>query len=374
MRVGISTGEPIIGLIGQRRQTYTAIGDTVNLASRIQEICTPGLVTIDSTTYQEVERYVNIRRKAVFSDRRSQDPKFVQEISDNFEKLQENPDDVAALKEVGSQFLKHDDVLQAHEYLSRALEIDPDDDELKLAYAEASMKVNQMDAVKVRGKKDRMHLYEVLGLKDPLLATDVIPQELYEKYHVMVEETFDFPEDILLPMEVVDGSVGHARVVGFLSRALAELLNLTIQEKLEIQQAGYLADLGKMIIPHHLLNRAGSLSKEELEEVAKHSRESARMIRKMGYESKNLLEIVESSHENFNGSGYPTGLSGEEIPIGARIVAVADTYSALTAWRPYRDRWDNRAAFAEMGRDAKKGKFDLDVLESLGKLIGVESS
>jgi HD-GYP domain-containing protein (c-di-GMP phosphodiesterase class II) len=155
---------------------------------------------------------------------------------------------------------------------------------------------------------------------------------------------------------------------------LAELLNLTIQEKLEIQQAGYLADLGKMIIPHHLLNRAGSLSKEELEEVAKHSRESARMIRKMGYESKNLLEIVESSHENFNGSGYPTGLSGEEIPIGARIVAVADTYSALTAWRPYRDRWDNRAAFAEMGRDAKKGKFDLDVLESLGKLIGVESS
>jgi len=153
MRVGISTGEPIIGLVGQRRQTHTAIGDTVNLASRIQEICTPGLVTIDSTTYQEVERYVNIRRKAVFSDRRSQDPKFIQEISDNFKKLQENPDDVAALKEVGSQFLKHDDVLQAHEYLSRALEIDPDDDELKLAYAEASMKVNQMDAVKVRARK-----------------------------------------------------------------------------------------------------------------------------------------------------------------------------------------------------------------------------
>ena len=51
MRVGISTGEPIIGLIGQRRQTYAAIGDTVNLVSRIQGICTPGLVTIDSTTY-----------------------------------------------------------------------------------------------------------------------------------------------------------------------------------------------------------------------------------------------------------------------------------------------------------------------------------
>ena len=126
-----------------------------------------------------------------------------------------------------------------------------------------------------------------------------------------------------------------------------------------------------MIIPHHLLNRAGSLSKEEFEEVAKHSRESVRMIRKMGYESKSLLDIVESSHENFNGSGYPEGLSGEDIPIGARILSVADTYSALTSWRPYRDRWDNRAALAEMGRDARKGKFDPDVLESLGKLIGV---
>ena len=219
-----------------------------------------------------------------------------------------------------------------------------------------------------------MHLYEVLGLKNSLLETDVIPTELYDEYHQSVEEAFDFPEDILLPMEVIDGAVGHARVVGFLSFALANLLKMTNHEKLEILQAGYLADLGKMIIPHHLLNRAGSLSKEEFEEVAKHSRESARMIRKMGYESKNLLDIVECSHENFNGSGYPNGLSGEEIPIGARIVAVADTYSALTAWRPYRDRWDNRAAFSEMGRDAKKGKFDPAVLELLGKLIGVEPS
>ena len=373
MRVGISTGEPIIGLIGQRRQTYTAIGDTVNLASRIQEICTPGFVTIDSATYEEVERYVDVRKKAVLSDAETKDPKFVQEISDYFEKLQKNPDDVEVLKELGSQFLKHEDYLQAHEHLSRALEIDPNDDELKLAYAEVSLKMNQMDAVTVRGKKDRLHLYEVVGLKNPLLDTDTMPLELYEKYREVVDETFTFPEDILLPMEVIDGSVGHARVVGFLSYALADVLNLTVQDKLEVLQAGYLADLGKLIIPHHLLNRAGSLSKEEFEEVAKHSRESVRMIRKMGYESKSLLDIVESSHENFNGSGYPQGLSGEDIPVGARILSVADTYSALTSWRPYRDRWDNRAAFSEMGRDAKKGKFDTGVLESLGKLVGVES-
>ncbi len=248
------------------------------------------------------------------SDVETKNPKFIQEISKYFEKLQEDPDDVKVLKELGAQFLKHQDILQAHEHLSRALEIDPDDDELKLSYAAVSLKMNQMDAVTIRGKKDRLHLYEVLGLKNSLLETDVIPTELYDEYHQSVEEAFDFPEEILLPMEVIDGAVGHARVVGFLSFALADLLKVTNHEKLEILQAGYLADLGKMIIPHHLLNRAGSLSKEEFEEVAKHSRESARMIRKMGYESKNLLDIVEGSHENFNGSGYPNGLSGRGNP------------------------------------------------------------
>jgi len=60
---------------------------------------------------------------------------------------------VKVLKELGAQFLKHQDILQAHEHLSRALEIDPDDDELKLSYAEVSLKMNQMDAVTIRGKK-----------------------------------------------------------------------------------------------------------------------------------------------------------------------------------------------------------------------------
>ncbi|MEE8348352.1 MAG: HD domain-containing phosphohydrolase [Acidobacteriota bacterium] len=371
MRVGLATGEPIIGLIGQRRQTYTAIGDTVNLASRIQEICTPGAVTIDATTFEDVERYVDVRKKAILSDTETKDPKFVQAISNYFEQLQENPEDVAVLKAIGNLFFKHGDVLQAHEHLSKAMEVEPDDDELKLAYAEVSLQRNQMGSVELRGKKNRLHLYEVLGLKNPLLDTTKIPTKVYDQYREAVEEAFAFPEDIVLPMEVIDGAVGHARVVGFLAYALADQLNLTIQAKQELVQAGYLADLGKAIIPHHLLNRAGSLSKEEFSEVAKHSRESARMIRKMGYQSKSLLEIVEGSHENFNGSGYPDGLTGDDISIGARILSVVDTYSALTSWRPYRDRWDNRAALSEMGRDCKKGKFDPDVLESLSKLIDV---
>ena len=158
-------------------------------------------------------------------------------------------------------------------------------------------------------------------------------------------------------------------MVGFLSYAVADTLDLSAQEKLDILQAGYLADLGKVIVPHHLLNRAGSLNKEEFEEVTKHSRESVRVLRQMGYENQGLFKIIETSHESLHGSGYPLGLAGDQVPMGARILAVADTYDALTSWRPYRDRWDHRAAFAEMQRDAKKGKFDPQVMETMGKLL-----
>ena len=369
MRVGISTGEPIIGLIGQRRQTYTAIGDVVNLASRIQELCSPGMITLDASTYEEVGRFVEARKKTVFSFAESEDPEFVKKIADCSERLDGNPDDVDLMKKIGFLFLKGNYILQAQEHLGQALQVDPRDDKVKLAYAETTLKMNQMDAVAIRGKKNRLNLYEVLGLKQALADREKVPQELCDQYEDEVNKLVEFPEDILLPVEALDGSVGHSRVVGFLSYAIADVLGLSAQEKLDILQAGYLADVGKVIVPHHLLNRAGSLNKGEFEEVTKHCRESVRVLRKMGYQNNSLFEIIEASHESFSGSGYPLGLSGDQIPMGARIVSVADTYNALTSWRPYRDRWDHRAAFAEMKRDAKKGKFDPEVMEILGKLL-----
>ena len=369
MRVGISTGEPIIGLIGNRRQTYAAIGDVVNLASRIQELCSPGMITLDAATYEEVGRFVEARKKTVFSFAESEDPQFVKKIADCSERLDGNPEDVDLMKKIGFLFLKGNYILQAQEHLGQALQADPNDDKVKLAYAETTLKMNQMDAVAIRGKKNRLNLYEILGLKRALDDREKIPQELCDQYEAEVEKLVEYPEDIVLPAESLGGSVGHSRVVGFLSYAIADVLGLSAQEKLEILQAGYLADVGKVIIPHHLLNRAGGLSKEEFEEVTKHSRESVRVLRKMGYQNNAIFEIIEASHESFSGSGYPLGLTGDQIPMGARIVAVADTYNALTSWRPYRDRWDHVAAFAEMKRDAKKGKFDPEVMEVLGKLL-----
>ncbi len=371
MRIGIATGEPIIGLIGHKRQTYTAIGSVVNLASRIQELCVPGLVTIDAATYEEVFRLVEARKKTVYALGDSADPQFVQKVDDFSKLLDENPENLEVLKKLGMLFLQGNYVGPAQEHLGRALQLDPQDNEIKLAYAESTLKMNQEGSVTIRGMKTKLTLYEITGLRNLVKDREVIPQQLYDRFYDEVEKAADYPEDIILPMEAMDGSIGHSRAVGFLAYALADVLDLEDQEKVNVLRAGYLADLGKEIVPHHLLNRAGGLSQEEFEQVTKHPRESVRVLKKLGYQGESLFQIIESSHESFNGSGYPNGLSGEKIPIGGRILNVADAYSSLTSWRPYRDRWEHRAAFAELKKETAEGKFDPKVMETLGRLLKV---
>lgn len=369
MRVGVTTGKPIVGLIGHRRQTYTAIGDTVNLAARIEGIAAPGSVTVDAETYEAVKIFVDTRKKTVLPFSGFDDPKVIESINELLSRIDGNPKDLESVRKVGFLFLEANNPLQAQEYLKKAMELEPNDDRVKLAFAEVSMKLGQMEEIAIRGKKSRLHLYEVQGLRDPLQNREKIPHKTFERFGELVSKAAEYPADLILPVEGLDGCVGHSRAVGFLAFALADALGLSDQEKREILAAGYLMDIGKAIVPHHLLNRSGSLSREEFSEVTKHSQESVRILRSKGYQNESLFTIIAAHHEAMNGSGYPAGLSGEAIPLGARILAVADAYDALTSWRPYRDRWDYRAAISEMARETKEGKFDPKVMDALTKLL-----
>jgi HD-GYP domain-containing protein (c-di-GMP phosphodiesterase class II) len=82
-----------------------------------------------------------------------------------------------------------------------------------------------------------------------------------------------------------------------------------------------------------------------------------------------MLEVIECSHENFDGSGYPAGIKGENIPLGARILAVSEAYASLTSKRPYRDPWDGHAAMTEIGKYVRSGKFDPAVVEVLNEIV-----
>jgi len=366
MRVAITTGEAIVGLISSKRQSYTALGNVVNLASRVEKLCNPGRVTIDEPTYQAIREFVRATRKA---DPQAERIDLVEKrrIVDKLNtELERDPDNVELLKQLGRACVEADDPFQAHAHIKRAMALAPDETELKIAFAEVSIKLEEWGNIAIRGREQRIFLYEVEGIRDPRLNRERIPAALHERYVAEVDKTAPYPEDLVLPVECLDGSVGHSRCVGFLAYAMADELGLPDMDKRNILEAGYLCDIGKTIVPHHLLNRAMKLSSSEAKEFEKHPREGVRKLRTLGYENAGILEIVESHQENFNGTGYPTGAKGSAIPQGARIIAVADAYTAMTM----RGKWEARAAFSPLEKEASdQGKHDPEAVDALGRLL-----
>jgi len=167
---------------------------------------------------------------------------------------------------------------------------------------------------------------------------------------------------------------GHSERVCQLAREIAVQIGCESELIRDIRLAAIVHDIGKVIIPDHILFKPGSLTEEERKEVQKHSQASAEMLKKVKY-FKNILKLVECHHEWYNGEGYPHGLAGEEIPLGARIIAVADAYEAMTCPRPHRDLLSNGEAIQALMEGAGK-QWDpmvvdafLQVLESETRLL-----
>ena len=128
---------------------------------------------------------------------------------------------------------------------------------------------------------------------------------------------------------------GHSERVARLARGLALRIGCEPSESLVITQAGLLHDLGKIGIPEAVLRKPGPLTETEWELMREHPVVGARIVSPLEFFTEGAL-IIRHHHERQDGSGYPAGLSGEAIPLGARVVAVADVYDALTSDRPYR--------------------------------------
>ena len=262
-----------------------------------------------------------------------------------------------------------DEPVEALQYFERALRLDPDHVHFKVAYAEARLRLDSNGTISIRGKRRRVEAFEVIGLRDPLADREKVPEGFYNEYRYVVDR-IQVPADLILPIEARDARIGHATTVAVLAYAIADVLGFADGDRMQILRAGYLADIGMEIVPHHLLNRRGSLARlgMPLDRLVLGAGE--RLLRTMGYTSEHVLEIIRSSHELMDGSGYPERLRGEAIPFGARIVAVADAYDALTSWRPYRDPLARDAALDEIHRSGTRGIYDPRVVEALMKLLG----
>jgi HD-GYP domain-containing protein (c-di-GMP phosphodiesterase class II) len=146
---------------------------------------------------------------------------------------------------------------------------------------------------------------------------------------------------------------GHSQRVAALSVRLAEMLGVSGDELIHLRHGALLHDIGKVGVPDHILHKAGPLTDEEWAIMRQHPVHAYRLLVSNQF-LRAALPVPYCHHEKWDGSGYPRGLKGTEIPLAARIFAVADVWDALTSDRPYRPAWANERALAYIREQAGK--------------------
>ena len=163
----------------------------------------------------------------------------------------------------------------------------------------------------------------------------------------------------------------HSHGVVSLSLAVADRLRLDPAARRRVEFGALLHDIGKIAVPAEIINKPGPLDDEEWAVMKLHTVEGQHMLDRVGGVLGEVGRVVRSSHEHFDGSGYPDGLSGEGIPIEARIVCACDAFSAMTTTRSYRKAMSMEAAREELIRNAGT-QFDPRVVDALLAVIREE--
>jgi response regulator RpfG family c-di-GMP phosphodiesterase len=144
---------------------------------------------------------------------------------------------------------------------------------------------------------------------------------------------------------------GHSARVCYYSDLIAKRLCLSAKEQVEVQIASYLHDIGKMGISNRFINKKGTLTPADWAIMKQHTKKSIELLVPLSL-SSNILSYILHHHERFDGTGYPDGLARDQIPLGARIIAISDAYDSMTSNRPYRQPLSNGEAKQELSKCA----------------------
>jgi len=161
---------------------------------------------------------------------------------------------------------------------------------------------------------------------------------------------------------------GHSARVADLSANIATEMGLTEEDVERVRMAGRLHDLGKIGTRDAVVNKEGPLTADEFEHVKQHVIIGAQILAPLVHLG-DIVAMVKSHHERFDGSGYPDGLRGEDVPLGGRIIAVAEVYDALTTARPYQEKMTPEQAVERMA-DLSGTVLDPRVYDALLRLVG----
>jgi cyclic di-GMP phosphodiesterase len=236
--------------------------------------------------------------------------------------------------------------------------------------------------VMVTGQADLEH--RVRGLDagaDDFLAKPVARVELLARVRSLIRmkqytDELERTESVLISLarsiEGKDPSTeGHCERLSAWAAALGRRLHLGAEEITALERAGALHDIGKVAVPDAILLKAGPLTEDEWAVMRKHPLTGEQIcapIRSL----QAVLPIIRHHHERCDGSGYPDGLRGIEIPVSARVLQVVDVYDALTTERSYKPALSPAAAFATMTAEVARGWWDQDVFGEFRGLLDSE--
>ncbi|MBI4666591.1 MAG: response regulator [Nitrospinae bacterium] len=213
-------------------------------------------------------------------------------------------------------------------------------------------------------------LYEDLRAANEKLAqfNETLEQRVRERTLELRESNLDAIFSLAMAAEAKDENTGNhvMRIRGF-SEALAIKMGLNQAQAEDIGYASIMHDVGKISIPDDILKKPGKLTDGEFTVMKLHTVHGERILPKKPFFIMARM-IARGHHEKWNGAGYPDGISGEDVPLPARIVAVADVFDALTTARPYKEAWPVEKAMEEIARGSG-AHFDPDVVDAWLKLF-----
>jgi diguanylate cyclase (GGDEF)-like protein/putative nucleotidyltransferase with HDIG domain len=163
-------------------------------------------------------------------------------------------------------------------------------------------------------------------------------------------------------------TAAHTREVADLSESLGARMGMAKDELRTLRYGALLHDIGKIVVRREILNKPGPLTSTEFDEIRLHTVTGVRMLERVD-QLQSVLPLIRSAHERWDGKGYPDGLAGEEIPLGARVICACDAFHAMVSDRPYRAAMPFEEAIAELRRCAGT-QFDPAVVEALLAELG----
>ncbi|MCK4243021.1 MAG: PAS domain S-box protein [Dehalococcoidia bacterium] len=242
------------------------------------------------------------------------------------------------------------------------------------AYGEREQEILEELAGQIAGAIENDRLYEEAKRRKEDLETAyeqlmAITRALERSKEELEEAYLKMARTLVLTLEARDPYTrGHSERVAQLSRQIAYEMRLPPEQIKKIETAARLHDLGKIGIPDGILLKPDSLTPSEWAEIQLHPTKSVDMLRFLGF-LNGTLPMIEGHHERYDGRGYPDGLKGEETPRGARILAVADAYDAMTSARPYRPAMTSEQAIKIL-KEGAGTQWDPEVVDAFLRSFG----